>query len=817
MLVDTGSTISVILKRVFEKHRELWPTVEKTSLRLTCFLGPLAVLGRVAMKIKCGDTDVHLAFDITSAPALFQRRLEAILQGLPHVKVYMDDITAEKQNDDSTAASVITARVVYPRLLEERSSDGRMMVKVHDGLTLNLRKGSVAAQELRVLMEENGRPVTRFYNGEDIEKDLYEDEKEIASVMVTKTGNGVRMEGLLSPSHRIKPAPISEKSEDGAVAHEIHEIEYKEMLDKALYYNNASDGVASGLALESRASVPAKVTVEVFIVMDSWHHRHFQSTSHALGYLCIMMNSANMRYQDASNPQVRLLLTGTEKAVGDSFVVSPKNDNGYLFDDSTLANFKTYAVSKRTQYGDPDVVFLITGRDVVAVYEGKLTTAGLGIGYVSGVCTNFFVALGEDKPGLFTGTHTFTHESAHLLGAKHDGDDPYNAVPGHPGAKRCPWDDGHIMSYINKGPSHHRFSWCTLEQISFVLSRAGAKCWIVQSQGTYVNGVYPGMTVTLKQFCTAIPYEKGYTYEHSTVNQTNCKVRCRFSRTYSIGTERYKSTLSYYEDALDYMSCGDHHLPRNICSGGAPRYSVGKSSRRPNGRMLLQAPDSTNSYGQSTGPATQQRDLARYVLKPLLKEQIKFIHLSIHPRRARYLLPVASELLWVYCSTDGSQEPRLVFPSLLQERSSEGRMVVRVHDDLTLNLRKTSVAAPRLRILKHERGQPVTVFHDGESINKDLYEDEIALATLTVTSNDSGVEMANLRLASTYSPKIQLVVSGVEFSQSESYVVRREGHIHSSPTLTNFSKYAYDRKGIYGDPDLVYLMIKYTSSSLIVV
>ncbi|KAL3183749.1 hypothetical protein MRX96_033825 [Rhipicephalus microplus] len=442
-------------------------------------------------------------------------------------------------------AGVKTARVVYPRLLEERSSDGRMMVKVHDGLTLNLRKGSVAAQELRVLMEENGRPVTRFYNGEDIEKNLYEDEKEIASVMVTKTGNGVRMEGLLSPSHRIKPAPISEKSEDGAVPHEIHEIEYKKMLDKALYYHtNASEGVASELALESRASVPSKVTIEVFFVLDTWHHRHFQSTEHALWYLCVTINSANIRYQDASNPAVRLLLTGMEKAVHESFVVSPKNGNGYLFDDGTISNFKEYAVSKRTAFGDPDFAFLFTGRDVVAFYQGKYTEAGLGIAYVSGVCTDFYVGLGEDKPGLFSGTHTFTHETAHLLGAKHDGDEPYKAITGHPGAKSCPWDWGHIMSYINKGPSHHRFSHCTLEQISFVLSRAGEKCWI---------------------FCSSMPYDKDYTYEHSTVNETNCKVRCSFSKTYTYGTKTYKSTISYNGDALDYMPCKDHH---HVCVQG---------------------------------------------------------------------------------------------------------------------------------------------------------------------------------------------------------------------------------------------------------
>ncbi|KAL1430920.1 hypothetical protein MTO96_014765 [Rhipicephalus appendiculatus] len=128
-------------------------------------------------------------------------------------------------------------------------------------------------------------------------------------------------------------------------------------------------------------------------------------------------------------------------------------------------------------YGEPDVVYLMSGRNVFTFYQGKVTDAGLGIGYVCGVCTEYYVALGEDNPGLFNGMHTFTHELAHLLGAKHDGDGPNVAMPGHPGAKNCSWNLGHIMSYINNGPSHHRFSWCTLQQIRYVLSRAGERCW----------------------------------------------------------------------------------------------------------------------------------------------------------------------------------------------------------------------------------------------------------------------------------------------------------------------------------------------------
>ncbi|XP_077494399.1 uncharacterized protein LOC144105071 [Amblyomma americanum] len=64
----------------------------------------------------------RLAFGIASAPALFQRRLESVLQGLPRVKVYLDDIIiAEKENDESTL------RQVFERLRD-------------NGLKLNLDK-----------------------------------------------------------------------------------------------------------------------------------------------------------------------------------------------------------------------------------------------------------------------------------------------------------------------------------------------------------------------------------------------------------------------------------------------------------------------------------------------------------------------------------------------------------------------------------------------------------------------------------------------------------------------------------------------------
>ncbi|XP_075737432.1 uncharacterized protein LOC142777009 [Rhipicephalus microplus] len=64
----------------------------------------------------------RLAFGIASAPALFQRRIEAVLQGIPGVKVYLDDIIVAEKGYDTTIL-----RQVFERLRA-------------NGLTLNKEK-----------------------------------------------------------------------------------------------------------------------------------------------------------------------------------------------------------------------------------------------------------------------------------------------------------------------------------------------------------------------------------------------------------------------------------------------------------------------------------------------------------------------------------------------------------------------------------------------------------------------------------------------------------------------------------------------------
>ncbi|KAK8783115.1 hypothetical protein V5799_015546 [Amblyomma americanum] len=445
-------------------------------------------------------------------------------------------------------------RLVYPRLLEERSAEGRLVLRVHDGLVLSLRRATVAAPRVRVLTSENGRSVTQFHDGDKINRNLYEDENKLASLEVTKSQTGVTMRGLVGPHHRIQPMPVMEKSGDGVVPHFIHEIEHSEFLDKVLSAGDENETVIEARTIGASADVPDTVYIELFMVASKPHHHRFPKTEHLIWYMCVMTNFANLRLAQLSAPKVKLVLVGMEKNQEEPYAFLV--DGEFLFDEPTVKDFKSYAMRQKAQYGNPDIVFFLSGYDVFTIHNGKVTTAGLGISYLSGLCTEFYVGLGEDMPGLFSGAHTLTHEVAHLLGATHDGDGPDSNVPGHPSAVSCEWKAGNIMSYINSGHAHHLFSECSLRQMQYVVSLRGKACWVYKGEAHFVRGTYPGMAVTFEEFCMGlVSKKKDLRYASVSVNTTSCKVHCRYKKG---SGDYYYSYHEAEEDALDYMPCGDN-------------------------------------------------------------------------------------------------------------------------------------------------------------------------------------------------------------------------------------------------------------------
>uniref|UniRef100_A0A224YQH3 Reprolysin n=1 Tax=Rhipicephalus zambeziensis TaxID=60191 RepID=A0A224YQH3_9ACAR len=452
-------------------------------------------------------------------------------------------------------------RVVYPRLLEERSSDGAMVMRVHDTLTLSLKKASVAALELRVLTEENGKTITHIYNGEDIDKDLYEDEDNIATVAVTKDEHGFYMNGLVGPKHRIEPMPFTERMENGVVPHAIHEIEHTQLMDQTVRNTEQDEEpfISERQNGQQPPPVPDTVPIEVFFVVDGPHHRHFDSQTALLLYLCVTLNAVSLRYRKMTNPKISFIVTGVDMSVTETYAVLSPSNQKYLYDHGTLKKLVDYAYTKAKDFKYPDAVYLMTGRDVYGVINGNVSIKGAGIGYVASVCTKTSVALGEDKPGFYTGVHTLTHELAHVLGAEHDGEDP--TYSGHPGARACSWHVGNIMSYVDRGANHNQFSVCSLRQIQYVVAKAGILCWEVRSQGYAVQATYPGMMVSQMAYCKHVVQDATLIIQSYTVIETTCKVRCKFYRLHEVRLGphvSYQKSWGYQDaNALDYTICGN--------------------------------------------------------------------------------------------------------------------------------------------------------------------------------------------------------------------------------------------------------------------
>ncbi|XP_072141902.1 venom metalloproteinase BumaMPs1-like [Dermacentor andersoni] len=482
-------------------------------------------------------------------------------------------------------AGVQQPRLVYPRLLEERSADGRLVLYLHDKLTLNLRKASVTARHFRVLEHENGREVTHLFNGEDIDRNLHEDERQFATVHVRRKETGVEVEGLVGPYQRIRPVPEMERSDELLIPHMIYEIEKKEMLDVEMSVSakgnyNQSNSLRS---VSSAQGVPAAVTIELFIVSDQPHHKHFNSTLALIEYLCVQTNSVNMRYTDTSNPKVQFLLVGVER---DSFSRYRKGYGSYMESSSTLEAFQAYAYSKKYDYGNPDMAYLMTGFEVYSVgADNTMSTSVLGIGYVGGLCTRQFVALGEDTAGLYDGMHTLTHEAAHVLGAAHDQSKPMAWIPKDPGSLDCLWSEGYIMSYVDGGTKHHRFSPCSLKQIRNVVTLRGPWCWKVSNTGYTKQGKYPGMEVAPNEFCrNTFPSKNNVTADMGSPRMRECMVKCQYPeirRVCKYGRcYMYSTIYSSFVHALDYMPCGgDEVCVRGIC--GRAKLDIPRSPQRP--------------------------------------------------------------------------------------------------------------------------------------------------------------------------------------------------------------------------------------------
>jgi len=156
-----------------------------------------------------------------------------------------------------------------------------------------------------------------------------------------------------------------------------------------------------------------------------------------------------------------------------------------------------------------DIAVAITKLDMCRRQSryGECNRGTAGFAYVGGACVVNkrlekvnSVAIVEDTGG-FSGIIVAAHELGHLLGAVHDGSPPPSYLGG-PGARKCRWEDGFIMSDLRHTSKGFRWSHCTIKQFHHFLNGETATCMYNSPHETEsLARVLPGKLLTLDAQC----------------------------------------------------------------------------------------------------------------------------------------------------------------------------------------------------------------------------------------------------------------------------------------------------------------------------
>ncbi|XP_077529118.1 venom metalloproteinase antarease-like TtrivMP_A [Haemaphysalis longicornis] len=445
--------------------------------------------------------------------------------------------------------------LVSPQLLEERSPDGSLVLQIHDNLTLTLTKASVASEWLRLRASRDGEVLDQLVKASDIEKNMYENKNTMTTLFLLIDKSGVQIEGLLNPTERIEPLHPEERADNALNTHAIYKVPQSKIFYDSMLRDapRISERTYNSRMHNSKAEkLPKEVTIEIYVVSDTIHHKRFQSEYDVLRYICILFNSINAVFMSITNPTIKLLLVGLEVT---------KNDEPYVFgneevmyDDSSLNLFSQYVTQKKESYGNPDAIVLLTGRDMCTSTGRSLNKMVAGIAYLGQVCKEHNVAISEDIGGSYSGVLETAHEISHLLGATHDGSSGHWEIQDHPDSYACPEKQGYLMSYHDGGEKRYRLSNCSQKQIKHVLGLQSSHCLEVVSKKAYaIHNIYPGQLLSTKQYCQYLyPRFRNMYANTSDILSSHCKLKCcklvRHGRSFAPACS--------VKIMLDGMSCG---------------------------------------------------------------------------------------------------------------------------------------------------------------------------------------------------------------------------------------------------------------------
>ncbi|XP_038107284.1 A disintegrin and metalloproteinase with thrombospondin motifs 18 isoform X1 [Culex quinquefasciatus] len=362
---------------------------------------------------------------------------------------------------------------------------------------------------------------------EDSFGNIYQDQKNMAAVLMRKhlESGDLMMEGSIGHQLVIKPVPTEiSQAEDGSVHHVI----YKRTVSEE-HHDHASDyafmepdrlqkrfrskrSPQSGGYYKSSRAIDTTIYPEILVIVDYDGYRlHGGDNVQVKRYFVSFWNGVDLRYRLLKGPKIRISIAGIIISRGrDATPYLERNRVGRDAIDSAaaLTDMGKYLFRER-RLPVYDIAVAITKLDMCRrQYANDACNRGTaGFAYVGGACVVNkrlekvnSVAIIEDTGG-FSGIIVAAHEVGHLLGAVHDGSPPPSYLGG-PGAEKCRWEDGYIMSDLRHTERGFRWSPCSVQSFHHFLNGDTASCLHNPPHEDEALGrALPGTLLTLDAQC----------------------------------------------------------------------------------------------------------------------------------------------------------------------------------------------------------------------------------------------------------------------------------------------------------------------------
>ncbi|KAL3248803.1 hypothetical protein MRX96_056343 [Rhipicephalus microplus] len=340
------------------------------------------------------------------------------------------------------------------------------------------------------------------------------------------------------------------------------------------------------------------------------------------------------------------------------------------------------------------------------------------------------------------------HELGHLLGCPHDSE----RYPGF-SSRHCPWSDGYMMTYLSNSSNSMKFSKCCNQAITTFVMTTMRTCLLTRTGIRNIKKAFethklPGDVVTRDDFCR-LSFPDISDIRFATENGT---ARC-YATCYSVS----KTLGIVYPCLIESRNDGGEKV---IKISESITLKLKKSSVVSKEFLLRTYQDDIMEHNYIDGEILEQNlyhDAESFASVIVLHEDglkvegIMSSMLGIKPMTTRersangsiphafYELPREKP----NDKTPPSHLEKIVFPELIEVRDISAEKVLKITEDLTLYLEKSSVLAKEFLLRTYDGRLMQHTYLDGESLEENLYHDLRSLSSVMV-SQESGLKVVRL-------------------------------------------------------------------------